>query len=82
MSEFLSRVVMRDPESEILVTVIQALELQLLGQTNVTLLFDIDPYEDVSLPADDVTMRATYGTEVFYDEIPEGVLSYITRVVS
>lgn len=60
MSAFLSRVVMRDPESEILVNVVQALEPQALGHTNVTLLFDIDAYEDVSLPADDVTMRARF----------------------
>ena len=60
MSAFLSRVVMHDPESEILVNVIQALEPQASGQTNVTLLFDIDAYEDVSLPADDVTMRVRF----------------------
>jgi uncharacterized protein (TIGR04255 family) len=60
MSAFLSRVVMHDPESEILVNVIQALEPQACGQTSVTLLFDIDAYQDVSLPADDATMRARF----------------------
>lgn len=60
MSAFLSRVVMHDPESEILVNVIQALELQSPGETVVPLLFDIDAYEDVSLPAEDVTIRARF----------------------
>ncbi len=44
----------------LLVNVIQALEPQLSGQANVTLLFDIDAYEDVSLPADDVTIMARF----------------------
>ncbi|CAN5461990.1 TIGR04255 family protein [soil metagenome] len=60
MSAFLSRVVMHDPESEIMVNVIQALEPQAPGQSNVTLLFDIDAYEDVSLPADDVTIKGRF----------------------
>lgn len=60
MNTFLSRVVMHDPESETLVNVIQALEPQAPGRNSVTLLFDIDAYQDVSLPADDVTMRGRF----------------------
>ncbi len=60
MSLFLSRVVMHDPESEILVNVIQALEPQAPKQSNVTVLFDIDAYQDVSLPADDVTIKGRF----------------------
>jgi uncharacterized protein (TIGR04255 family) len=60
MGSFLSRLVMHDPKSDILVNVIQALEPQASGQTSVTLLFDIDAYQDVSLTADDVTIRARF----------------------
>jgi uncharacterized protein (TIGR04255 family) len=61
MRTFLSRIVLDEPESEISLNVIQALEPQAPGeQTNVALLFDIDAYQDVSLPADDVTIRERF----------------------
>src|SRR6266542_3397076 len=61
MSAFLSRVVMREAESNVSVNVIQALEPQVPGQSDVALIFDIDAYEDVSLPSDDVTIRERFG---------------------
>lgn len=54
---FLSRIVLHDSENEISLNVIQAVEPQSPGeQANVALLFDIDAYQDVSLPADDGTI--------------------------
>ncbi len=61
MSAFLTRVVMHDAESEVSVNVIQALESQIPGQTSVALIFDIDAYDDVMLPSDDVTIRERFG---------------------
>ncbi len=61
MSAFLSRVVMREAESNVSVNVIQALEPQVPGQSDDALIFDIDAYEDVSLPSDDVTIRERFG---------------------
>jgi uncharacterized protein (TIGR04255 family) len=61
MRTFLSRIVLHEPESEISLNVIEALEPQAPGeQTNVALLFDIDAYQDVALPADDVTIRERF----------------------
>lgn len=57
MSAFLSRVVMHEGETDISVNVIQALEPQVPSQTGVALIFDIDAYYDVSLPATDVTIE-------------------------
>jgi uncharacterized protein (TIGR04255 family) len=61
MRTFLSHIVLQESESEISLNVIQALEPRGPGeQTNVALLFDIDAYQDVSLQADDVTMRQRF----------------------
>lgn len=58
---FLSRIVLHEPESNVSVNITQALEGQASGgQTKVALLFDIDAYQDVSLPADDVTIRERF----------------------
>ena len=56
MNAFLSRVVMHEPKSDVSVNVIQALEPQVPGQNDVAIIFDIDAYEDVSLPSNDVTI--------------------------
>ncbi len=61
MNSFLSRVVMTESESDVSVTVIQAFEPQVPGQSGVALIFDIDAYADVSLPPDDVTIRQRFG---------------------
>lgn len=61
MSAFLSRVVMHEAESDVSVNVIQALEPQIPAQSGVALIFDIDAYEDVSLPSDDVTISERFG---------------------
>jgi uncharacterized protein (TIGR04255 family) len=60
MSAFLSRVVMHEAESEVSVNVIQALEPQAPGQSSVSLIFDIDAYDDVLLPPNDVTIRERF----------------------
>ena len=61
MRTFLSRIVLHEPESEVSLNITQALERQSPGeQANVALLFDIDAYQDVSLPADGVTMRERF----------------------
>jgi uncharacterized protein (TIGR04255 family) len=61
MSAFLSRVVMHEPKSDISVNVIQALEPQIPAQSGVALIFDIDAYEDLSLPSEDVTIGERFG---------------------
>jgi len=61
MSAFLSRVVMHDSKSGVSVNVIQALEPQVPGQIDVALIFDIDAYENLSVPHDDVTIRERFG---------------------
>lgn len=61
MSAFLSRVVMHEAKSDVSVNVIQALEPQVPGQSDVALIFDIDAYEDVALPSDDVTIKERFG---------------------
>ena len=61
MSAFLSRIVMHEAESDVSVNVIQALEPQVPGQSDIALIFDIDAYQDVSLPCDDVTIRGRFG---------------------
>ncbi len=60
MSAFLSRVVMHESKSDVSVNVIQALEPQVPGQSDVAIILDIDAYEDVSLPADDVTITERF----------------------
>lgn len=58
---FISRIVLYEPEGDISINVIQALEPQAPGeQTTVALIFDIDAYQDVSLLADDVTMKQRF----------------------
>lgn len=61
MRAFLSRVVMYEPKSDVSVNVIQALEPQVPGQSDVAIIFDIDAYEDLSLPRDDVTIAERFG---------------------
>jgi uncharacterized protein (TIGR04255 family) len=61
MNAFLARVVMHEPESDISVNVIQALEPQVPGQNEVVIIFDIDAYEDVSLTSDNVTIEPRFG---------------------
>jgi len=61
MSAFLSRVVMHEAKSEVSVNVIQALEPQVPGQSDISIIFDIDAYEDISLPSDDVTIAERFG---------------------
>jgi uncharacterized protein (TIGR04255 family) len=62
LSAFLTRVVINDPESEIAVNVIQALEPQAGREgTHLTALFDIDAYQILSLDPDDVTIEERFG---------------------
>ncbi len=61
MSAFLTRVIMSEAGSEVSVNVIQALEPQIPAQSVVALIFDIDAFEDVSLPSDDGTIRERFG---------------------
>ncbi|HUE81824.1 MAG TPA: TIGR04255 family protein [Pyrinomonadaceae bacterium] len=60
MSAFLTRVVMHETGTEISVNVIQALEPQIPGQDVVALIFDIDAFEEVSLPPNDGTIRRRF----------------------
>ncbi len=61
MSSFLTRIVINDPENEVAINVIQAVEPQPPGeQTHLPLLFDIDAYQDVTLNADDVTIAERF----------------------
>lgn len=61
MSAFLTRVVMHEAKSDVTVSVIQALEPQVPGQSEVAIIFDIDAYEDVTMRADDVTIAERFG---------------------
>lgn len=61
MTSFLSRVVMYEPESDITVNVIQALEPQISPEGPVALIFDIDAYQDVSLQPADGTIKERFG---------------------
>jgi uncharacterized protein (TIGR04255 family) len=52
---------MHEAKSDVTVSVIQALEPQVPGQSEVAIIFDIDAYEDVTMRADDVTIAERFG---------------------
>lgn len=61
MRTFLSRIVVYEPDSGISVNVIQALDPQgPSDQTTVGLLFDVDAYQDLSLSAEDATIKERF----------------------
>jgi uncharacterized protein (TIGR04255 family) len=61
MTSFLSRVGMYEPESDISVNVIQALEPQISPEDPVALILDIDAYQEISLPPSDGTIKERFG---------------------